>query len=250
MNINLYGDDSKGLIKLDPRTKIFIFFASGIMSLSSYNDLIVLIYSFIICVIYALSGKVWTALKAFLLLGVVLFFRAAINNSTGASPVVILIASALSTLFLFSFPMIASVLLIIQTTRISHFLSAFQAMHLPVKVVAPLAVFFRFLPTVADEWNGIRKAMSFRGISLSLGQIILHPFRTIEYILVPMLFSSVSVMEELAAAAMARGLDVDIKRSSYEEVKLRVADYIVIFAFASMIVLSVILKLKAKGVIQ
>ena len=57
-----------------------------------------------------------------------------------------------------------------------------------------------------------------------------------EYILVPLLFSSVNVMEELAAAALARGMDVDVKRSSYEEVRLHAADYITMTVFVGMIV--------------
>ena len=123
-------------------------------------------------------------------------------------------------------------------------------MHIPVKVIIPFAVFFRFLPTVTDEWEGIRKAMAFRGISLSPAQIITHPFRTIEYVLIPMMFSSVSIMEELAAATMARGMDMDIRRSSYEEVKLRAADYILIVVLITAFILALYMGqvVKAGGV--
>ena len=62
------------------------------------------------------------------------------------------------------------------------------------------------------------------------------PFKTVEYILIPLLFSSVAVMDEMAAAALARGIDSEGKRSSYEEVKLRAADYIVIAAFTLLII--------------
>ncbi len=50
--------------------------------------------------------------------------------------------------------------------------------------------------------------------------------------LVPLLFSTVGVMEELAAAALARGMDADRTRSSYEEVRFRAADYITMAVFA------------------
>lgn len=121
-----------------------------------------------------------------------------------------------------------------QTTRISQFLSALTAMYLPVGAVIPVAMLFRFIPTVQDEWNGIRKAMAFRGISLSFGSVLRHPGKTIEYVLVPLLFSTIGVMEELAAAALARGMDIDVKRSSYEEVRLRAADYITMLLFAAL----------------
>ena len=247
MNLTLYGDDSKGLIRLDPRTKLLIFFASGMMSLNSYSDITMLVYALTLCIVLALCGKPWTALKAGLLFVLVVCFRMVMENSPGGAPAVVLILSALSTIFLFSFPVIMSILLLVQTTRISHFLSAFQTMHLPVKLIVPIAVFFRFLPTVADEWAGIRKAMAFRGISLSFRSIVRHPAKTIEYILIPLLFSSVSVMEEMAAAAMARGMDIDHQRTSYEEVKLTAADWFVILIFLGMIALSVFIGNQAKG---
>ena len=246
MDLTFYGNDDKGLIKLDPRTKLLIFLASGLMSLNSYSDLSMFIYSLLICTVYALSGRPKTALKAVVMFGVILYLRAMLDTSKGAPGVVMLIISVLTTIFLFAFPVIMSIMLLIQTTRISQFISAFSAMRLPVKVVVPLAVFFRFLPTVADEWNGIRKAMAFRGISLSPAEVITHPARTIEYVLIPLLFSSISVMEELAAAALARGMDVDTKRSAYEEVKLRAADYIIMAVFLGVIVLAVIVNMKAR----
>ncbi len=246
MNFELCGDDSKGIVKLDPRTKLLVFFSSGIMTLNTYSNLAILVYSLTICLLLALCGKPWGALKAAGLFGVMLYIRTVVSLVKGASPVVSILFSALSTIFLFCFPMIVSFLLLIQTTRISQFLSAFQAMHLPVKAMIPVAMLFRFIPTVQEEWNGIRKAMAFRGISLSPASILRHPGKAVEYILVPLLFSSVNVMEELAAAALARGMDVDVKRSSFEEVKLHAADYLVMSVFVGMIIFVLFTAEKAK----
>ncbi len=241
MNLTFYGGEERGLIKVDPRTKFLIFLASGLLTLSSYSDVGVALYSLFLCVIIALCGEPITALKSVLPLGVVLYLRVLLPSSKGAPSVIILIITCLSTVFMFGFPMVMSLVLIIKTTKISHFLSAFQAMHVPVKVTIPIAVFFRFLPTVADEWGGVRKAMAFRGISLSPLQIICHPWRTTEYVLIPMLFSSVAVMEELASSTMARGMDVDIKRSSYEKIRFGVADYILVLIIVGMMIYTTIL---------
>ena len=251
MDLTFYGEDVNGLIKVDPRTKVLIFLTSSLVCVSSYSDLGIAIFSVMLCILFALCGKPMTALKAGIALGGVLFMRAVLVNSQGAPEVVVGVISLVTTSFMFAFPTLMSVYFIVKTTRISHFLSAFQAMHVPVKVVVPVAVFFRFLPTVTDEWNGIRKAMAFRGISLSPVQIITHPWRTIEYMLIPMLFSSISVMDELAAATMARGMDIDVKRSSYEEVKLRAADYLLIILFAALFAFSAVLaqRLKTGGAI-
>ncbi len=247
MNLTFYGGDEHGLIKVDPRTKFLIFLASGLLTLSSYSDTGVAVYSLFLCVVIALCGKPLTAFKSALPLGVVLYLRAVLQTSKGAPSVIVVLITALSTVFMFGFPMVMSLILIIKTTKISQFLSAFQAMHLPVRVIIPVAVFFRFLPTVADEWNGVRKAMAFRGIRLSPVQIICHPWRTIEYVLIPMLFSSIAVMEELAASTMARGMDVDIKRSSYEEIKFGPADFCLVLIIIGLMVYTTILGNYVKG---
>ena len=183
MDFSIYGDDSKALIRFDPRTKLFIFLACGVTSLYTYSGLYILLFAGAVCAVLALSGKPWTALKAFLLFAVALYIKEAVDHTGGSSAVVVLVVSVLTTLILYSLPTIMSILLIVQTTRISQFLSALTAMHLPVKAVIPIAVLFRFIPTVQDEWTGIRKAMAFRGISLDIISVIKHPFKTIEYVL-------------------------------------------------------------------
>lgn len=236
MEFELYGDDSRGLIRLDPRTKLLIFFTSTLMSLNSYSNITMFVSAAALCAVLALCGKPLTALKSFALFCGALYLRWCIETTGSSAPAVTMITEALVTIFLYCFPVILSFILLIQTTRISQFLSALQAMHLSMKVIIPVTVLFRFIPTVQEEWTGIRKAMAFRGISLSPGQIARHPFRTIEWMLIPLLFSSVNVMEELAAAAMARGMDAEGRRTSYEEIRLHALDYIVMGIFALLIV--------------
>jgi energy-coupling factor transport system permease protein len=231
MNLALYGDDSKGIIRLDPRTKLLIFFVSGALSLTSHHIAPLALYGMLLCVILILCGQKAFALGSYVALLVGLYLRYCIGLQGSSSGVLLTIVSALVMMALFCFPIVMSFCLITQTTRISQFMAAFQAMRLPTKVIIPIAVLFRFIPSVADEWTGIRKAMAFRGISLEPLAIVKAPLKTVEYILIPLLFSSVAVMEEMAAAALARGIDSDGQRSSYEEVKLRAADYIVIAAF-------------------
>jgi len=241
MDLALYGD-SKGIIRLDPRTKLLLFLFSGVLSLSVNGDLPVILCAVGMCILYALCVSPWGALKAAFVLFATLFLKYNLPNSKGAPVIVGLIFSILITMVLFGFSTIMSLLLIIKTTRISQFLSAFSAMHLPIKIIIPVAVLFRFIPTVYEEWVGIRKAMAFRGISTKFISCISHPFRTIEFILIPLLFSSVNVMDELAAASMARGMDMEVRRTAYEEVKLGAIDYIVILLYIAIIVIAKFLK--------
>lgn len=241
MNVSVYGDDRKGLIRLDPRTKLFIFLISGVASLNCYNVVPAMIYGTVLCTVLALCGEKLFAAKIYALLATVEYFRLMIDKSPNGSGALGMACTFLSSVVVFSFPMLLSFVLLMRTTRISQFMAAFRAMHLPLKVIIPVAVIIRFVPSVADEWNGIRKAMAFRGISLEPADIIKAPLKTVEYVLIPLLFSCISVMDEMAAAALARGIESEGERSSYEKVKLASVDYIVMLVFAG--VLAYILKI-------
>ena len=66
--------------------------------------------------------------------------------------------------------------------------------------------------------------------------IIKSPLKTIEYVLIPLLFSCISVMDEMAAAALARGIESEGERSSFEKVKMKVIDYLVIAVFLGILI--------------
>lgn len=51
---------------------------------------------------------------------------------------------------------------------------------------------------------------------------------TLEYTMVPLLMSTATIADELAAASLSRGLDADTKRTSIEDVRLRLQDYLLI----------------------
>ena len=236
MDITVYGDDSKGLIKLDPRTKLFIFMISGAVSLNCYRIVPTVIYGTVLCAVIALCGEKLFALKAYSFFITVEYFRYMIGKNPSGSGLFGMLCMSLSGIVLFSFPIFLSFILLMRTTRISQFMAAFRAMRLPLKVIIPIAVMIRFVPSVSDEWNGIRKAMAFRGISLEPADIIRAPLRTVEYVLIPLLFSCISVMDEMAAAALARGIESEGERSSFEKARLGIIDYLVAAVFAGLLI--------------
>ena len=154
MDFELYGDDSRGLIKLDPRTKLLLFLASSVVSLNLYGITSMVVFSSLLCLLLALCGRPGTALKAFLAFAVVAYIRSCVETQATGSVGFVMIVQALTTIFMFMFPVIISLVMLVQTTRISQFLAALQAMHLPAVATIPIAVLFRFIPSVQDEWQG------------------------------------------------------------------------------------------------
>lgn len=135
---------------------------------------------------------------------------------------------SLVRLLRFMLPISMAGSLLVRTTSVSAFMLAFARLHLPNKLIIPLSVMFRFIPTLSEEWQSIRDAMRFRGIGLSLGTVLRKPMLTLEYTMVPLLMSTATIADELAAASLARGLDSDTQRSCVEDVRLRVQDYLLI----------------------
>lgn len=66
--------------------------------------------------------------------------------------------------------------------------------------------------------------------------IILHPMKTGEYAVVPLIIRSMKIADELATSAMTRGLDLETKRTSYREICLRLKDFVA----AGIVVIAVI----------
>lgn len=225
-------------ITFDPRGKMLLFLVACFFSMNIISFLPLIVFTGFIALLLLLSGKVKMALGMYL----VFLVGAGVSYAALQLPPSIwagLLAAVFSFFRLFM-PTIIAFVLLFQTTKISEFMSAFEKIHMPYVVVIPFTVMFRFFPTVQEEWNGIRNAMSFRGIGLGARGLLLHPIRSIEHILVPLLFSCVAIMDELVAASLARGLDSDKKRTCYFELKMRAYDYLVVaitLGFATAMVL-------------
>ena len=120
--------------------------------------------------------------------------------------------------------------MILETTTAGMFLASLERWHVPKSFSIPFAVILRFFPSVKEEWRSITAAMKLRGIGLNVGNVLAHPIQTIEYLLVPLLSSSIKIGEELSAASVARGLGMNRQRTSIYDVKLCIWDYLLLLA--------------------
>ncbi len=99
--------------------------------------------------------------------------------------------------------------------KTGHFIVAMQSLRLPKSVIIILAVVLRFFPTLKVELSCIKNAMKLRGIHFTLKNLLIKPFRTLEYTGVPLIMRSMTVSDQLSAAAVSRGLDLKGKNTSY-----------------------------------
>lgn len=212
-------------ICFDPRAKMVVFIIAGLFSMNVTDYALVISFSGFLTILICISGKPKAAFTYFFVLIISSLISALLMKQEPNIGTTILLGIIVSVkLFV---PIVMAFLFAFQTTTISQFLSALNKMKIPTFIVIPFAVFFRFLPTVKEEWIGIRQAMAFRGIT-GKGQCLLHPVQSVEHILVPLICSCVSIMDELVAASLVRGLDSEKERTCYLSVTLSWYDYMII----------------------
>ena len=103
----------------------------------------------------------------------------------------------------------------IGTTKVNEFILAMEKMHVPNKVTIPISVLFRFFPTVKEEASAISDAMRMR--NLGFGYFWNRPVEILEYRMVPMMMSTVTIGEDLSASALTRCLGMYSPRSSISD---------------------------------
>lgn len=139
----------------------------------------------------------------------------------------------------FLLPLFAAFYLVTKTTRIGAYISAFMAMGLPGEVIIPLAVMFRFVPTIQEEWLAVNQALRLRGLAFTWKNVLRRPLQMLEFLLVPFLLQCSVIVDEMSAAVMARGFDKEHPRTSYTEVRMSALDWCIIAAAAGFFLWSI-----------
>ncbi|MCR4645502.1 MAG: energy-coupling factor transporter transmembrane protein EcfT [Oscillospiraceae bacterium] len=228
-------------ITLDPRTKLaMIFGVSFIVMVNAVTPLewaIRIAITMIPILLMISEGKYAAAFRFSLLYGIALLLLKCFlsSESTGFLSAMLLGYCGIIAQFM---PAMITAWYVIRTTKIGEFMSAMQKMHVPDGIAVSLAVVMRFFPTLKEEYSAISDAMRMRGIAFGGGKVS----KMIEYRMIPLLFSCVSIGEELSAAAVTRGLGAPMKRTSPYELRLKAADWIIFGIFALFVGLFVAVK--------
>lgn len=228
-------------MKLDPRTKLFMVFVVSLIVMMSATTpflwAIRLSITLIPIILMILEKKYSSALRFLLAYAsaLVLMFYFLSEQSEGLIASLLIGYCGIVVQFM---PAIITAWYVVRTTKIGEFMSCMQKMHVPDGIAVSLAVVMRFFPTIKEEYSSINDAMRMRGVMLGGGNVL----RMFEFRMIPLLFSCVNIGEELSAAAITRGLGGEVKRSSVIELKLGIADYLIMTFLAAATVIFVVFK--------
>ncbi|VUX11591.1 energy-coupling factor transporter transmembrane component T [Dorea formicigenerans] len=116
-------------------------------------------------------------------------------------------------------------ILLIKTNSMHRFILAMRKLHLSQNIIIPITVAVRYFPAMKEEFMHIREAMKLRKVSWS---------QKIEGYIVPLMLSATKTAEELAQAAVTRGIENPGPKTSAEQLKIKWLDiFITILGIAS-----------------
>ena len=134
--------------------------------------------------------------------------------------------------------------LLITKAPMNELLFILDRLHIPKAVSIPLAVIYRYIPTILKEITYVHESLKMRGLNSSLRSILRHPVKSAENMLVPLLFRSERISEELSAASLCKGLSTKRRRSCCMEVKFGAVD--VLYVIGTVLVAGIVFYLNTR----
>lgn len=207
--------------KPDPRVWLLYTSSSSMLAfmLSKRNLLPVYVLGFALLITLFCLGGQKTALKAAMPYIAIIVWEQLSEHIK--YPITGPTFSAIKMIVLMYEPPLICGFILGKSIKLSELLTALANMKLSRKLILPLAVAFRYFPTLKNEISNIRESLLLREMKPS----ILHPISAMEYYLVPLLMRSLRVSDELTRSALCRAYSVESSRSTLVPVKLNILDY-------------------------
>lgn len=209
-------------MKLDVRTKLFILLCTFLIVFFSKNPYTSYISVTILFFLFCIIGEIKKGTRygiVFLTVLLLLFLDKAYGIIIPVIPIFLIV-------YIFKLIPLAMAAGILNCSPSGELLAALNKLYVPQRILLPIAVVMRFSSTIRTEIKAIIDAMRIRGVVGKRGKAILHPLRTFEYVLVPMLIRSLKIADELSASAVARGIECKRKRESYYVMSMNKTDII------------------------
>lgn len=123
-------------------------------------------------------------------------------------------------------PIYMASVILVRKTLMNELMVALRKLHISMIILIPIAVIYRYIPTLRMDITYVHESLSMRDLNSSIGKILKNPMKSIEYFLIPLLFRSEKITEELCAATLCKGLSVNRERTCCTDVKLEAEDYL------------------------
>ncbi len=219
--------------ELDPRTVLgiaFVFVMLGVVMNKPLPSHILLV----ICNLLLLETRAYRDCILYSLVYVVIVVLLLHIHRIPNSTVALMIVSLSYFVQKFSIAMMM-VAFLKRKTSMPCIISAMQTMRCPNVIAIPLIVVFRYIPVLKENHRCLKDSLRIRGIRASGVLFFIHPVRSLELMIVPILFRSIRVAEELSISALLRGIENYRERTNIHPLRFTRRD----FAYVLFMVIAV-----------
>jgi len=216
--------------KIDPRAGIFLLLIYNFIAFKySSIEVIGILVAFSSCIMFYF--RLTKAALKFILFYFILFIllRYILPNSPkiAAMSFAIIVNYALKIL-----PCLMIGTIMIKTVTMNEMIAALRKLHCPEQLIVSLSITLRYFPALKEEIHYINDAMKLKNMNI---------VQKIRSIIIPLMISATNTVEELSKAAVARGIDNPVKKTSIIDLKLKKIDYVIsmisVFLFIYLVIL-------------
>lgn len=227
------------MIAIDPRTKVILLLITAAFSALIPNGIYTIVWTALIAILGALLGEYVRTLRAAAVFAALwMFIIFILPHLSGVMHTSFLVWLGL---IFKCYPCCMIAEIMIATTQIGEFMAAMAKWKVPRNIVIPIAIMFRYFPTVKEDWNHIKDAMALRGISLSPWYFAKNPESVIDALYLPILVTASKTADELTASAITRGIENPKMRTSRLDIRIRLIDHVVIIIFVVTLIMALVL---------
>lgn len=220
--------DTKGIAVIDFRTILFLDVLIMTFMLLSGRAEVTLVSFVIASMVLIISGLYMTIVRCAIVFTTLFLYYFTITHSNNFE----FQCSLLSVIGIIAFiiqriiPFMMLAIAIKERKNLSEITTALGRCRLPKEIILSITVMLRYFPSMKTDFMTIVEAMKLKGIDTSWRGVLFHPFRMLEFIIVPMLFRSLRTSEEFSCAALVKGIENQGQRSSYFDVRIKEIDII------------------------
>ncbi|MCD2491577.1 energy-coupling factor transporter transmembrane protein EcfT [Lacrimispora sp. NSJ-141] len=204
---------------LDPRMGALLLVLANVAAFSQKSFAVELSWIIYLTLLTTLYGCWIMALKWLTAFAAVLLIQWYVLP---ASPMVI--ATSFSIFANYArrmFPCLIVGMLMVKRTPLRNLIVGMRMLHIPQKLIIAISVTLRYFPAIREELGYIRDAMKLRNI---------HGAEKVECLAVPMIVSAAGTAEELSAAAVTRGIENPVRKTSAVQLRLGAVDALALTA--------------------
>lgn len=206
--------EERKYFNIDPRTGLFLLLIANIIAFTQNEFEIECGLIVFLAVITLLCGCVLGAVRWTAVFGILLLLQWYVLP---VSPKII--AASFSIFISYARRMLPCLMvgsLMLKTISLHQLIVGLRSLHVPQKLIIPISVTLRYFPAIREETGYIRDAMRLRRI---------RGLEKIEALIVPLMISATVTAEELAAAAVTRGIENPAKKTSMTVLRMSVFDW-------------------------